>query len=400
MVKAKQRPDGRWYGAIYMGKDIYGKKKYKHIYANSEKECNNKIIEFEYKKNNGLLEEEIKNNKLITLEDYWNEWLDNKIGLSYSTIKEYSSIKKCHLNDILKMNAKDVNYSVIQHFYSDLYKRTNAKRVKRVSVPFNCFLKKMSIRRDCPVPRDILDGLELPSTEKFVPTSINDTEYRYIINELLKEYNNIKSTIGYLYIIILIASGCGCRLGELTALTLDDVDFEKNLIKITKQQVVMKNKGYVIIEKTKSATGTRNIAILPTVSKQLKKHIEKQKNLIYKLKQYNFEPERICFIQKDGSETYISSYNLLITNTKGYMIRKNTAQRNWKHFKVSKNINSNMRIHDFRRFFATLLMKNGVPDIISKKQLGHSKIDMTQYYQNADEDLIQEYIKNIDLKTN
>ena len=400
MVKAKQRPDGRWYGAIYMGKDIYGKKQYKHIYANTEKECNKKIVDFEYKKNNGLLEETIKNDKLVTLEDYWNEWMDNRIGLADSTIKDYNSIKKCHLKDILKMDANKLNYNVVQHFYSDLYKRTNAKRVKRVSMLFNCFLRKMSMRRDCPVPRDILDGLELPTSEKFVPTSIKDDEYEYIIDELLKEYNDVKSNIGYLYIIILIASGCGCRLGELTALTFDDIDFEHNIIKITKQQAVVKNKGYIIVEKTKSESGTRDIAILPAISDELQKHLKKQKLLVKELEKYNFKPEEILFIRKDKSESYISSYNLLITNNKGLMIRKNTAQRNWRQFKETKNINEKTRIHDFRRFFATLLMKNGVPDKIARKQLGHSKIDMTQYYQNADEDLIQHYMKNVDLKIN
>lgn len=398
MVKAKKRDDGRWYGAIYMGKDIYGKKIYKHIYANSEKECNNKIIEFEYKKNNGLLEEEIKSNNLITLEDYWNDWLDNRIDISASTLREYKSIKKLYLTNLMKMKAKEINYAVIQHFYSDLYKKTNAKRVKKVSRLFNCFLRKMSVNRNCPIPRDVLDGLELPTTEKYIPKQIRELDYQSIMENLLKEYNDIKSNIQYLYILILVTSCSGCRIGESTALTINDIDFENNIITVNKKQNFINGIGYCIEEKTKTESGTRTIAILPGVKEKLEQHIKRQQQLIRSLQLFNFKPQNIVFIKKDNTRTTISSFDLLMTTNAGQLIKLNTAHRNWKMYKQKHNIDSNTRIHDFRRYFATTLMKNGIPDKLSKKMLGHSQIDMTQYYQNANDEIIQDYISNIDLK--
>jgi len=397
MVKAKQRPDGRWYGAVYLGKDIYGKKQYKHIYANTEKECNKKIVDFEYKKNKGVLEEIIKNDKLVTLEDYWNEWLNNKIDVSESTIREYKSVKKLYLKDIMSMDANKIDYKTIQYFYTDLYKKTNAKRVKKVGTLFNCFLRKMAVKRDCPIPRDILDGLELPSAEKYIPNTIREQDYEIIIKELLKEYNDIHSNIQYLYIMILIASGAGCRIGEVTTLTINDIDFDNNIIKINKHQVFYKGYGHIISHGTKNKK-TREVPMLPAMRKELEIYVKKQKHLIKNLEEFGFKPEKILFLKSDNTKEYISSFDLLITNNKGNFIRENTAQRNWREFRKKLGF-EDFRIHDFRRYCATLLMENNVPDKLAQLVLGHSGIQMTQYYQNANKETLQKYMENISIKT-
>ena len=41
------------------------------------------------------------------------------------------------------------------------------------------------------------------------------------------------------------------------------------------------------------------------------------------------------------------------------------------------------------------MMCAGVPDTIAKSQLGHTKIDMTQYYQNDTEEIKQKYISSL-----
>ena len=56
MVKPKKQKDGRYRASIYLGKDVYGKKKYKDIYGKTEKECNNKIIDYTYKLKHNLIE--------------------------------------------------------------------------------------------------------------------------------------------------------------------------------------------------------------------------------------------------------------------------------------------------------------------------------------------------------
>lgn len=398
MAKAHKRADGTWYGAVYLGKNLYNEKDYKFVYAPKEKECNQKIREVEYKRDHGLLQERTKSN-LVTVEDYWNEWLDGKVSLADSTIQEYKSVKKKHLSKVMKMNAKDLNYRVVQKLYNDIYKENNnnPKLVKKVSRSFNCFLRKMAVDRSCPIPRDVLDGIELPACPKVKHYKINTQTHDTIVKALKEEYDKEDSDIGYLYNIAMITSCGGCRIGEATAIFIDDIDFENNTIKINKQQLPVLGKGYCIVEKTKTEAGNRIIVITSSLKKFLLEHLEKQKIMIEELKMLGIEPQPITFIRADKTEEIIDSFNLLTTTNAGKLVKKNSAQRNWKKFREDLGYEEQIRIHDFRRYFATQMMKAGVPDTIAKSQLGHTDVDMTQYYQDDTEELKQEYLSKLDL---
>ena len=396
MVNPKKRADGRWYVAIYLGKDIYGKKQYQYIYAHTEKECKQKAINFEYQKQNNLVTNMVSS-KLVTVEDFWKNWLDSRIGLADSTISEYTSVKNKHLKKIMPMKAADVNYKVVQRLYIDIYKENNnnPKIVKKVARVFNCFLRKMAVDRSCPIPRDILDGVELPSCPKFQHYMMTTRTYNDIIQSLKENYEDDFSDTQYLYSIALITSCGGLRIGEATALMISDIDFENNTIKINKQQLPVKGDGYVIIEKTKSEAGRRTIVITPTLKEFLLQHIEKQKQLFKDLEIVGIQPHKIKIIKEDKTIEYINSNELLTTTNKGTLVKKNTVQRNWKTFRENLGYEEQIRIHDFRRYFATQMMCAGVPDTIAKSQLGHTKIDMTQYYQNDTEEIKQKYISSL-----
>lgn len=99
------------------------------------------------------------------------------------------------------------------------------------------------------------------------------------------------------------------------------------------------------------------------------------------LKMLGIEPQQITFIRVDKTEETIDSFNLLTTTNAGKLVKKNSAQRNQKKFREDLGYEEQIRIHDFRRYFATQMMKAGVPDTIAKSQLGHTDVDMTQYYQ-------------------
>ena len=88
---------------------------------------------------------------------------------------------------------------------------------------------------------------------------------------------------------------------------------------------------------------------------------------------------------------------MLFINSKGNCIPSNIIDRRWKTFKEKNNINPNIRIHDLRRYFATFLMKSNVPDKIAKTLLGHSSVNMTEYYQNSDIEIAQNYMSKMNL---
>ena len=90
--------------------------------------------------------------------------------------------------------------------------------------------------------------------------------------------------------------------------------------------------------------------------------------------------------------------NLIFFTDKGTILPSNSVDRYWRKFRKENDINENLRIHDLRRYFATFLMRNNVPDKISKKLLGHSQVNMTEYYQNTNDDLILKFVNDLNFK--
>lgn len=424
MVKAKKIKENRWRASIYMGKNEYGKKVYKDIYGTTEKECNSKTIDFLYKKENGLLEpitpvlptplgpiistEIIEENKatddtendendkteLKTFGEYYDEWIENRIDIVDTTKQEYLSVKRCHLTPLLDIEITELKQSTFTNFFKDLHKEKSAKTVKKVYRFIHTFLTQID---DEYINTRLLKKVTLPKTFKFKPYKVKEQQYMEFINILKKEYDT-NSRIWYLYILLFLCGGLGLRIGEAMALTYDDIDFENKTIKIFKEQTKIKGKGHIIQESTKTDDSIRTTAIPKFVYDVLKQDYIKRQKLISDAKKLNLNiNKKMIYIDKNNKETYLDTKELLICSNNLGSIAKNTVQRNWKIFREKMGYKEQIRVHDFRRFLATLLMKNNIPDSISRLQLGHSDENMTRYYQNADEELLVNYIKNINI---
>lgn len=395
MVKAKKIKENRWRASVYLGKDDYGRKKYKDIYGTSEKECNSKVIQFLYEKENNLLENDIiEKSTLKTIEDFYDEWLENRLDIRATTKKEYISIKKCHLSPLMKMPIKDLKNSTLKKFYKELYDKTNANTTKKVSKLFNCFLKNMITDKRTKLRRDILDNITLPKSAKKKPYFVTNELYNEFITILKDEYQK-DSDIGYLYILILICAGCGLRIGEALAIEIEDINLKDSTIRINKEVTFEKGKGYYVIEATKSGSGDRIVVMPQKIKEVVMRHIA-----ILNIKQNKINKNinnTYLYVDKNNIEYQKSGYKLLISSEKFGLIPKNTAQRNWKNFREKLGYTEQIRIHDMRRFQATLLRDNNVPEEVAKLQMGHSDTTMTRYYQNTDTSTLINYISDIDI---
>ena len=399
MVKAKKIKENRWRASIYIGKNEYGKNVYKDIYGTTEKECNTKVIDFIYKKENNLLENNLlEKTKLKTVEDFYDEWLENRLDIKETTRKEYISIKKCHLTPLLKVPIKTLTNTLLKKYYKELFAKTNANTTRRVSRLFNCFIRDMIYDKRVKLDRDILDNLSLPKTSNYKPYFVNKDEYKNILDILKKEYLN-DSDIGYLYILLIICGGCGLRISEALAIHIKDIDISKGTIKINKQETQCKGKGYYILESSKTDSGDR-VVVMPKVIKDIViKHINFLNYKLKQLKKLSIELNNtFLYIDKDNKEYRKSGSELLISSKSFKLIPKNTAHRNWKIFRESLGYDEKIRIHDMRRLQATILRDNHVPEDVAKLQMGHSDAVMTRYYQNTDIDTLIDYISNIDIK--
>lgn len=397
MIKAKQRKDGKWRASVYIGKNEFEKKIYKDIYGATEKECNEKLIDFLYKLNNNLIEK--PKVEINTFEELYDKWLENRIDIKEVTREEYDSVKRCHLTPLLKLKTNKITNNVILSFYKDLFDKKGSGVVKKVAGKLNKFLREMALKPSIPIPRDVLDGFKLPKHKKYKPYTVSDKDFKKIITELEKEYTDIDSNIKYLYILVILTAGCGLRISEALAVTIDNINFENNILTISKQQTRLRGLGYGVEYELKTDSGERKVIMIPYISKILKKHLEiiKRENIRVNKLIKDFKFQQVPIFENKKIVGYLDSSNFIIRNSKYNMATKSCVEGSWKKFREKLGYTEVVRIHDFRRFFATLLMTNNVPDKIAMGLLGHSDTDMTRYYQNTNLEIANEYVKNIDL---
>lgn len=74
--------------------------------------------------------------------------------------------------------------------------------------------------------------------------------------------------------IFLIQLFMGLRIGEVMALTIDDIDFQNNVIKINKTLTVDENGKIICGNKTKTGAGYRDIPINSKIIKDIKEQIK------------------------------------------------------------------------------------------------------------------------------
>lgn len=387
MVKPHLRSDGRWYASVYLGKDIFNKKQYKHIYGKNFDDCEKNIIDFLYKKENNLLE--VKQEELDTrekefslaFEEFINEKLNNN-KLNERTKEDYIGCINKNLKDISKIKIKDLNLEMFKVLIEKIKKKDGNKLVNRVVKIINPFLEKLA--KTNKIEYNFLNEIILPKVETKKHAKCDEKTLGIIIELLKKEPKR-----EYLYEIILIGACCGTRISETLAIDYyNSFDFEKKILKINQQQVKKKGMGYIIEKTTKTQKSNRYIPLLDVFINEIQRLYIRQESF--------FE---LAGIKKDPKYK-----TLLLLNDKGEMIKENTAHRHFKEFinkyKDEYNINGEITFHSFRRYFATWLMKNGVSDKVAKEFMGHANVEMTEYYQDDDMEYNLQEFNKVELKIN
>lgn len=138
---------------------------------------------------------------------------------------------------------------------------------------------------------------------------------------------------------------CGLRIGELLALTLDDVDFEKKTIRINKSY--QKIEGKDVLTDPKTPKSNRTIQMPDFLCEEIKEYA----NSLYG----------------------ITPQDRLFDVSKGYMHHE--MDRGSKIAGVKK-----IRIHDLRHSHVSLLIDMGFTALAIADRVGHESIDITYRY--------------------
>ena len=274
-----KRKDGRWEGRYIKGRD--GKKAiYGYVYSKSYSEIKKKLI---LKRAEYALEENepsastMKDALFSELSEMWLRSIQSSV--KESTWIKYRNILKCNVDPRLgNKNMSEIDYSVVSALCNDLMESggKDQRGLAAKTVADALFLTKAVIKyasrmkymTDC-------TSLDVSVKVKNAPLWVLSVqEQQILISELSKDW-------GLTGLGIYICLFTGIRVGELCALTWDDISLENNMIHIhrTMQRLQTpegEKKTAILITEPKSQCSIRDIPIAGTLREKLMQQTVKE----------------------------------------------------------------------------------------------------------------------------
>lgn len=211
------------------------------------------------------------------------------------------------------------------------------------------------------------EGVISENTFKRVkPVEVIQKEFNHFEpDEILNLLDICKKNFPKHYALFFAFVGTGMREGELFGLLKENVDFEKNCIKVCTQYTGEEFKTYT---KTKK---NRMVFLFPTLAQVLKEHIENDKT-----------ESKLVFHNEKGNFLHLSNFR----------------QRFWhKLLKAAGYPEDYARIHDLRGSYSDLAPTLGLSITFSKDQLGHTTEATTlKNYMKTNNTMRKEGIKKLE----
>ena len=323
--------------------------------AKTQKELNVKIDEFhsEIHKDNLKLEN-------ITLVDILLE--NEKLKREKNIIGDNTYNRNLYTIELLKNGVLD------KKKIRDITKKDLEAFLISITSYSNSVIQKIMIK--------LKKGFEIALDEKLIsedlakkltkPKSDKKTkEVTAFTTDELKEFISLIPNSKY-YIQYLIGLNTGMRMGEINALHIDDIDFNKNTININKTISRDTNGKDFINDTTKTTNGTREIAINDILYNKLKEFCKDKNGYLF-------------------SEEKVISTSAISSDIKRLC-------------KKSSIISSTASSHILRHTFATRCIESGMPAVVLAKFLGHADVSITL---NTYTDVFEQFQKeHFDAATN
>ena len=259
-------------------------------------------------KQNELKERTLKNKKYMMMQHvvpYFGEMMMNEI--SAGQIIQWQ-------NEMQTKGFSDAYLRMIQNQLTSLF--THATRI--YDLPVNPCKKVKRMGSDDNRSFDFWTSEEY---QRFIQTIEKDDKY-YIIFEIL--------------------FWTGCRIGELLALTKNDIDFERNRIHITKTYYRTGRQDIITEPKTKQSV--RVIEIPEFLKKEIKNFIDHQYGL-------------------PGNERLFP------------IVQEAVQHKMKRHMEIAGV--KKIRVHDLRHSHVAYLIHRGVEPLLIKERVGHKDIRIT-----------------------
>ena len=342
----RKRKDGRWEARFPKGKNEKGKTIYGAVYGSTYKEAKEKRRQM--LENPLISQQNIADNSFGNLLELWIA--DNRVRLKPSTLYRYQYLIDTHIQPELgSIPIESISSTVVNSYMAnklisgrvDGSGGLSAAYVRSITLVINSALRfgmeqglysgaKLKINKPAIVPKEltILTSREQHTLENMLQTNTDATKMG-----------------------IMISLYTGLRIGEICALTWDDVDLKNKVIYVRNTVVRVKSaegdssKTHLCIDRPKTTASLRCIPICSTLL-----------------------PMLICGAQKATSQYVASvSSSFVSPRTFDYRFKKILDDCQLPH----------INYHALRHTFATRCIEAGVDVKSLSEILGHGNVSIT-----------------------
>lgn len=342
----QDKKNNRWIGQYISGIDDNGKAIRSSVYGKTKQEVINKLSEVKYQINNKIYVEKNGIELIKIMEDIREEKLDSNTisGGQYARLNW--TIKKIKDSNLVNAKLQDITKDDIQKFFNSI-KYLSDSYIKKIYEQFVQAYKRAEQKRY------ITDN---PMEYVIKPKSDKETkEIEALDINVQKEFTNYLSNISIenerYKNVFLIQLYMGLRIGEVLALSIDNIDFDKKLLYVRK--TLTNDKGFAVIlgNKTKTYSGKRDLPIpeflIPVFKEQIKYANQYLHNLIFTI---GNDYIKTSSINEGIKRIFTKELNL-----------------------DSKKISS----HCLRHTYGTRCIEAGMPAVVLQRLMGHKDVRVT-----------------------
>ena len=339
----RKRKDGRWEGRYKIGTKDDGTS----VYGKSYTEVKNKLIEAK----RGVVP--FGNNSYIEkkFEDVLTLWLKaNQLKVKGATQTKYSYMIEKHINPLLgKKRISTLTVPIVNDFLLD---KLNNGRLDGTGGLSQSYVKTMAIIIESALNYAVAEGYCQPLRNQIIKPSLVKKEMQILSLSAQQHFealavNDIDETITGIF----IALYTGLRIGEVCALSWDDIDLDNQIIHVrhTISRIQIYNgtshETVLILDVPKTKASIRDIPISPLLLPIL------------------------IYMKGQAVSNFVISTHQSFTSTRTF---------DYRYKKVFQNFGlPEINFHSLRHTFATRCVEVGV-DVKSLSQiLGHSNVATT-----------------------
>ena len=355
------------------------------------------IQQIERDKQDGINSSEAKR---MTLNAFFDEYIENKVGLKQSTRTNYRYMYKKYVSQSLGLKKiSAIKYTDILKFYNSLiidlgFKPNSMEIIHTILHPiFTVAVRDGYIRKN-PTDNIMADIKKSHNWEKSKRHALTVQQQSNFMT-FLTEHEQYRHWLPLFKVFL----GTGCRVGEVIGLRWEDCDLENNLISINhnliyRQQDSGKCEYHITTPKTK--TGIRIIPMLSEVKAALLEEYEKQSKS-------GFNETVIDgysgFVFKNRFGTVFSPHSINRVIARIISLHNELEIEKAKVENREPELLPHFSVHNLRHTFCTRFCENETNIKIIQEIMGHADITTTMdIYNEATLDKKKESFANLEGK--